>query len=130
MDLSKRFEKLSNERSARPRLEEIHWSNRERHCPFCAGKRTCRVENERPMPYRCSDFGKYFNVRTDMGMQGGKVPLRKWIVAICLRSTCNRGMSSIALHPAPGVTQKPAWMMAQTIREGWNLGNCAHEETM
>ena len=28
----------------------------------------------------------------------------------------------MALHRAIGVTQKTAWMMAQKIREGWELG--------
>lgn len=74
------------------------------------------------MPYRCSDCRKYFNVRTDMVMQGSKVSLRKRVIAIYLLSTANKGISSRALHRAIGVTQKTAWFMAQRIRDGWKLG--------
>ena len=122
MNLIELFDKFPDEESARRWLEDVRWPSGGRHCPFCAGKRTYHVQSERPMPYRCSDCRKYFNVRTDMVMQGSKIPLRKWVIAIYLISTFNKGMSSMALHRALGITQKTAWMMAQKIREGWDLG--------
>ena len=122
MNFIELFDKFPDEQSARQWLEDTRWPDGERHCPYCAGKRTYHVKTEQPMPYRCSDCRKYFNVRTDMVMQGSKVPLRKWVIAIYLLSTSNKGMSSMALHRALGVTQKTAWFMSQRIREGWNLG--------
>ena len=122
MNLIQLFEKFPDEQSARKWIEDIRWPNGERRCPFCDGERTYHVETEEPMPYRCSDCREYFSVRTDMVMQKSKVPLRKWVIAIYLLSTARKGMSSVALHKAIGVTQKTAWFMAQRIREGWNLG--------
>ena len=122
MNLIELFERFPDEQSARQWLEDTRWPDGDRHCPYCAGKRTYHVKTEKPMPYRCSDCRKYFNVRTDMVMEGSKVPLRKWVIAIYLLSSANKGFSSMALHRAIGVTQKTAWFMAQRIREGWNLG--------
>ena len=122
MNLIELFEKFPNEQSARQWLEDIRWPDGDRHCPFCAGKNTYHVENEKPMPYRCPDCRKYFSVRTDMVMERSKVSLQKWVIAIYLISSAKKGMSSLALGRAIGVTQKTAWFMGQRIREGWNLG--------
>lgn len=122
MNLIELFAKFPDELAARQWLEDIRWPDGQRHCPYCAGKRTYHVENEKPMPYRCSDCRKYFSVRTDMVMERSKVPLRKWVIAIYLLSSANKGFSSMALHRALGVTQKTAWFMAQRIREGWDYG--------
>ncbi|MCY4093181.1 MAG: IS1595 family transposase [Caldilineaceae bacterium] len=122
MTLIELFNKFPDERSAREWFENIRWPDDERRCPCCGGKNTYHVKSEKPMPYRCSDCRKYFNVRTGMVMQGSKVPLRKWVIAIYLLTSTSKGMSSIALHKALGVTQKTAWYMNQRIREGWNLG--------
>ena len=64
----------------------------------------------------------HFSVGTDMVMERSKVPLRKWVIAIYLLSSARKGMSSIALHNALGVTPKTAWYMKQRIREGWDFG--------
>lgn len=122
MNLLELFEKFPNEQSAREWLEEIRWPEGKRRCPYCNSERTCHVANEKPMPYHCPDCRQYFSVRTDMVMHRSKVPLRKWVIAIYLLSTARKGMSSVALHKALGVTQKTAWFMAQRIREGWKLG--------
>ena len=122
MNLIELFERFPNEESARQWLENIRWPDSERHCPFCASKRTYHIECEQPMPYRCRDCRKYFSVRTDMVMERSKVPLQKWVIAIYLISSAKKGMSSVALGNALGVTQKTAWFMAQRIREGWDLG--------
>lgn len=121
MNLLQLFEKFPDEDSARRWLEDVRWSEG-RYCPHCHGERTYCVENESPMPYRCSDCRQYFSVRTKMVMERSKVPLRKWVIAIYLLSTAKKGLSSMALHRALGVTQKTAWMMGQKIREGWKAG--------
>ena len=55
-------------------------------------------------------------------MQSTKVPIRKWAIAIYLLTTNKKGISSVALGRHLGVRQKTAWLMAQKIREGWNVG--------
>lgn len=121
MNLLQLFEKFPDEDSARRWLEDIRWSEG-RYCPHCHSERTYCLEGEKPMPYRCSDCRQYFSVRTAMIMERSKVPLRKWVIAIYLLSTAKKGLSSMALHRALGVTQKTAWMMGQKIREGWKAG--------
>ncbi len=84
------FDLFPDERSARQWLEDIRWHDGNRRCPFCSGQRTYHVQNEPPLPYRCSDCRKQFSVRTDMVMQNSKVPLRKWTIAIYLLSTARK----------------------------------------
>ena len=84
------FDLFPDERSARQWLEDIRWPDGNRRCPFCSGQRTYHVQNEPPLPYRCSDCRKQFSVRTDMVMQNSKVPLRKWTIAIYLLSTARK----------------------------------------
>ena len=54
-------------------------------------------------------------------MQSSNLPLRKWVIGFYLMSTNLKGMSSMKLHRDLKVTQKTAWMMAQKIRQAWNL---------
>ena len=122
MSLLELFEKFPDEQSARAWLENVRWPDGDRYCPHCHSKRVYEVENEKPMPYRCSDCRQYFSVRTKMVMERSKVSLQKWVFAIYLLTDAKKGVSSITLARQIKVTQKTAWMMAQKIREGWNIG--------
>ena len=72
------------------------------------------------MPYRCSDCGAYFSVKTGTVMRKSQLPLRKWVFAIYLHLTSLKGVSSMKLHRDIGVSQKSAWFMLQRIREAWS----------
>lgn len=119
MNLIELFQKFPDDNAAREWLENVRWPDGERDCPFCASERISVVKSEKPQPYRCRDCRKYFNVKIGMVMEGSKIPLQKWVIAIYLLSSARKGMSSIALHKALGITQKSAWYMAHRIREGW-----------
>ena len=41
------------------------------------------------MPYRCSDCGAYFPVKTGTVMRKSQLPLRKWVFTIYLHLTCS-----------------------------------------
>ena len=109
-----------NETSARTWFESIRWS-KGRTCPYCVSAETKPVPNENPMPYHCSTCRKYFSVKTGTVMQSSNLPLRKWVIGFYLMSTNLKGVSSMKLHRDLKVTQKTAWMMAQKIRQAWNL---------
>ena len=116
------FKMFPDNASARKWMEDLRWSNGERHCPVCGSLNTKTVPNEKPMPYHCGDCRKYFSVKTGTVMQSSKIGLQKWVIAIYLMSTSLKGVSSMKLHRDLGVTQKTAWFMAQKIREGWLAG--------
>ena len=47
------------------------------------------------------------------------MPLRKWVYAIYLHVTNPKGLSSLKLHRAIGVSQPAAWYMLQRIRKAF-----------
>lgn len=71
------------------------------------------------MPYRCRACKKVFSIRTGTALAQSKVPLQKWAFAIYLCVRSRKGVSSMKLHRALGVTQKTAWFMAHRIRQAW-----------
>ncbi len=73
------------------------------------------------MRYRCQDCAAFFNVKTDSMMQGSKLPLSKWALAIYLLMTSNKGVSSVQLAKQVGVTQKTAWYLAHRIRRAFKV---------
>ena len=129
LSLFQLFDMFPDETSARKWLESKRWPDG-RKCPHCRGSETNEVPSEKPMPYHCPDCRKYFNVKTNTVMQGTKIPLRKWVVAMFLLSTSVKGVSSMKLHRDLGVTQKTAWMMAQKLREGFNIGQVKLDGTV
>ena len=116
------FKMFPDNASARKWMEDLRWSNGERHCPVCGSLNTKTVPNEKPMPYHCGGCRKYFSIKTGTVMQSSKIGLQKWVIAIYLMSTNLKDVSSMKLHRDLGVTQKTAWFMAQKIREGWLAG--------
>ncbi len=52
-------------------------------------------------------------------MQGSKLGLQTWALALYLMSTSLKGASSMALYRALGIRQATAWYLAQRIREGF-----------
>lgn len=66
--------------------------------------------------YRCASTSKDFNVLTGTLMQGTKVPLIKWIMAMWLLNSNKKGMSSHHLAREIGVCQNTAWYMLHRLR--------------
>ena len=106
-----------NEDSARHWFESRIWPDG-RYCPQCGSTRTHEASHN-DMPYRCSDCGAYFSVKTGTVMRKSQLPLRKWVFAIYLHLTSLKGVSSMKLHRDIGVPQKTAWFMLQRIRKAW-----------
>ena len=88
---------FSDEDAVERLFTEARWPNGIA-CPKC-GSLTVRVfdSERRPTRYRCQDCLAFFNVKTDSVMQGSKLPLSKWALAIYLLITSNKGVSSVQL---------------------------------
>lgn len=52
-------------------------------------------------------------------MQGSKLGLQIWGIAIYILTTGLKGTSSMTLHRDLNITQKTAWYLAHRIRETW-----------
>ena len=113
-----------NEQLARDWFEETRWPGGDMYCPHCGcGDRIRSVPNEKPMPYRCSDCGQYFSVRTGSIMERSHIPLHKWVIGIYLMNTNLKGVSSVKLGRDLKINQRSAWFMAHRIRKAWEEGH-------
>ena len=110
-------ELFPDEATAREWFEEGRWADG-RYCPRCGSTGTYECKHAKS-PYRCSDCGKYFSVKTGTALGDSNIPLRKWVFAIYLEATSLKGVSSMKLHRDLKVTQKTAWFMLHRIRETW-----------
>ena len=89
-------------------------------CPKCDSDNIQQVRTRKPQPYRCRSCRKHFSVKTGTIMEGSKLSLQIWAIAIYLLTTGIKGQSSMKLHRDLGVTQKTAWFLAHRIRETWS----------
>lgn len=97
-------------------LESKLWENGEPISPYDP---TSKVYKRRDGLYRCKNTGKNFNVKKGTFMEGSKIHLKDWFIAIYLLVNRKKGMSSIELASFLGVTQKTAWFMTHRIREAF-----------
>ncbi len=103
-------------------FEEQRWPGGERHCPDCGSFNTAVVASRKPMPYRCRDCRAHFSVRKGTVMQGTKLGLQKWAIALYMMTTGLKGTSSMTLYREVGIRQATAWLLMQRIREGFMEG--------
>lgn len=92
-------------------MEQTIWTEGVQ-CP-CGHKEHWQL---RERQYKCKRCKKQFNVKTGTFLQGTKLPMRKWMIAIYLFTTTKKGKSSIYISKQIEVTQKTAWFMLQRIR--------------
>ena len=111
------FRMFPDDDKAEAWFEKQRWPDGKRFCPDCGSGRHQTVDDRDPMPYRCRDCHQYFSVKKGTVMQSSKVGLQKWAVATYMVITSLKGVSSMKLHRAIGVSQKTAWFMLQRIRE-------------
>ena len=116
------FDMFPNEMAARKWFEETRWPNG-RACAKCGSVKTSEVPNDRPMPYWCSDCRSYFSVKLGTVMQGSKLPMHKWAIAIYLATTNLKGISSMKLHRDLKIRQASAWHMMHRIRKAMQGGD-------
>ncbi|MCS1411174.1 MAG: hypothetical protein M2R45_04371 [Verrucomicrobia subdivision 3 bacterium] len=114
--------KFPNEATVVTYLETKRWKGSV-ICPSCDSDQTVRVQNSKPMPWRCRSCLRYFSVRTETVMEESKLPLLKWLTAAYLMTCSLKGISSIQLAKKIGVTQKTAWFLEHRIRAAFAAGD-------
>lgn len=97
-------------------LEKKLWKNGKPISPYDP---TSKVYKRSDGLYRCKNTGKNFNIKKGTFMEGSKILLTDWFVAIYLLVNRKKGMSSIELASFIGVTQKTAWFMTHRIRKAF-----------
>lgn len=113
-----------DEQHCRRLLESMVWPDG-RICPACGYKRSIALAGRdtgkrraRPGLYQCSsgDCRFQFTVTTHTPLHSTKLPLRVWLKAMWLLLQSDKGLSSVRLAEALGVSQPTAWRMGHALR--------------
>ncbi|QRM35973.1 IS1595 family transposase [Microvirga sp. VF16] len=112
-----------DEHHCRRLLEAMVWPGG-RICPACGYRRsialTSRESGKRARPglYQCSSgtCRFQFTVTTRTPLHATKLPLRTWLSGLWLMLQSDKGISSIRLAEALGVSQPTAWRMGHALR--------------
>ena len=104
-------------------VEAMVW-RRGRICPACGCKRSIALAGRdvgrrvRPGLYQCSagDCRLQFTVTTWTPLHATKLPLRTWLMGLWFILQSDKGISSIRLAEALGVSQPTAWRMGHVLR--------------
>jgi transposase-like protein len=108
---------FNTEDKCREYVESIRFKNGE-YCPHCGHRKIYRFSDGKL--FKCANCRKKFSVRVGTIFESSKISLKKWLLAIYLLSTNNKGISSVQLASQLGVTQKTAWFMYHRIRQTYN----------
>ncbi len=108
------FKQFPDEDACRKYLEKRRWGNAP-VCPHCGNaQKIYRYKNGKT--FKCAHCGKQFKVTTGTIYENSNIPLQKWFLTFYLISLSKKGISSIELSKAIGVTQKSAWYLLHKIR--------------
>ncbi|AGA32814.1 ISXo5 transposase [Thioalkalivibrio nitratireducens DSM 14787] len=103
-------------------LERVRWPDGFR-CPRCGGDAHCVLRSSPRKVFQCNACRHQASLIASTVMQGTKLPLTTWFLAIYLVSQAKTGIASLALERHLGVSYPTAWalkhklMQAMTERE-------------
>jgi transposase-like protein len=114
---------FKDDAACRRLLEALVWPDG-RRCPEpkCGSFRSTaladrsRGRTKRPGLYQCSACGCQFTVTSGTPLHSTKLPLKTWLHALWLVLQSDKGISSVRLSEAIGVSQKAAWRIAHALR--------------
>ena len=116
MNLFEIMERFPTHASCIEYLEGIRWRNGA-HCPHCGSVDVYRKrDGKRIGRWHCKDCSASYNVLQGTVLQGTKMPLQKWFVAVTIIVNAKKSVSSCQLGRDLGLNQKSAWYMMQRIR--------------
>jgi transposase-like protein len=121
--VSDMIQAFQDEDHCRRLLEAMVWPNG-RICPACGYRRSITLmgrengKRARPGLYQCSSGTcRYqFTVTTRTPLHATKLPLRTWLSGLWLMLQSDKGISSIRLAEALGISQPTAWRMGHALR--------------
>jgi hypothetical protein len=115
---------FSDEQQCRRLFEAMVWP-KGRICPACGYKSSIAIAGRdmgrrraRPGLYQCSSGGCrfQFTATTHTPLHSTKLPLSTWLTALWLILQSDKGLSSVRLAEALGVSQPTAWRMGHALR--------------
>jgi transposase-like protein len=113
-DVSRANGPLETEDRSRELLERLRWPDGVR-CPRCDAL-TGISRIRRRGQFECDACGYQFSVRVGTVLQGSRLPLSTWVLAVRLMTETDHGVSANRLAPMLGVSYKTAWFLSHRIR--------------
>lgn len=108
------FKRYPDDAACRLYLEKRLWKDTP-VCPYCGHtQKIYRYKNGRI--FKCSACNRQFQVTTGTIYENSNISLQKWFLTFYLLSISKKGISSVELSKAIGVTQKSAWYLLHKIR--------------
>ena len=104
---------VANERTCYWLLHRLKWPNGVR-CPRCESPQVWRMDDRGRCDYRCKACRYHFSLLTGTALQGTRLPLTKWVLAVALFKV---GISSHALARELQVSQRIAWRLLTRFRQ-------------
>lgn len=116
-------EAFRDEAHCRRLLEQMIWP-RGRICPGCGCRQSVTLAGRdvgrraRPGLYQCSngDCRMQFTATTRTPLHSTKLPIRTWLAGLWFMLQTDKGISSIRLAEALGVSLPTAWRMGHVLR--------------
>ena len=116
-------EAFADEDQCRRLVAAMVWP-RGRICPACGFRKSVALAGRdvgrkaRPGLYQCSngECRFQFTVTTRTPLHSTKLPLRVWLTGLWLIRQSDKGLSSVRLAEAIGVSQPTAWRMGHALR--------------
>ncbi len=110
------FRRFPDDEACYEYLERVRWGERPA-CPLCGCVDVARkAETYRVGRWNCHGCKSSFNVLSGTIMAKTRVPLQKWMLAICLEVNAKKSISSPQLARDLDLTQQTAHYMQQRIR--------------
>jgi len=104
---------IANERTCYWFIHRLRWP-RGVVCPGCASPHVFAMRERGTVRYRCKACRRRFSLLTGTLLQGSKLPLTKWVLAVGLLRI---GLSSRALARELTVSRQSAWEVLHRLRD-------------
>ncbi len=104
---------IPNEEKAIEYFRAVRWA-RGAFCPFCGSVKVYDFADKRS--HKCGDCRKRFSIKVGTVMEGTKIGVREWLMAMWMVTSHKKGIASTQLAKDLGVTQKTAWFMLHRLR--------------
>jgi len=111
---------LDTEEKAIKYYQKYRWNGKP-ICPYCKCDRIYSFSDG--IRFKCAECRRQFNVKIGSEMEGSKLPVRKWIMAIYFATSHKKGISAIQLAKDIEVTEKTALFMLHRLRKQLGLDN-------
>jgi len=116
MSLSEFSQQFGTETPREAALERARWPEGF-HCPRCGSAGHCVLRTRARKTFQCNACHHQTSLIAGTVLEGAKLPLTVWFLAIYLLSQAKTGLSALALKRALGVSYPTAWLIHHKLMQ-------------